>query len=117
MIRVCKRIDACSGFSSGTCKSNIWHFFLPREYYLDFIPKSKYLFVMTKKKLLIRPLICEIAMNSFDTLALVTLRTSVLSLTTYLRSKKVPLLSFEWLLWNSKAANQPDSKDLIGLFR
>ena len=45
-----------------------------------------------------------------------TLRISVLSLTTYLRSKKVPLLSFEWLLWNSKAANHPDSRDLIGLY-
>ena len=46
-----------------------------------------------------------------------TLRTSVLSLTTYLRSKKVPLPSFDSLRWNVTAANHPDSRDLIGLFR
>ena len=57
------------------------------------------------------------ALIDSNELASCTLRTSVLSLTTYLRSKKVPLPSFDSLRWNVTAANHPDSRDLIGLFR
>ena len=49
---------AVDSFGNGTCESYI-EYHDTRTYYLDFTPKSKYLVLLTKKKLLIRSLAIE----------------------------------------------------------